>query len=189
GAAEIAPGLIAPAGCLTTSTPTTTDETDAARGQAIIAAMGSVDVGQACVVANGQALAIEALPGTDWMLRSLTVPAPQKVGETGTFVDDLLGGAADWLSAAPAPSQVAGPQRVRDPDLPTGGILVKGPKPGQNLLVDMPTIGPATVEGAAQAGLRGIAIAAGSVLILDRAAVIQRANDLGLFVWAVEGWE
>ncbi|WP_147125033.1 LpxI family protein [Shimia ponticola] len=184
GASDIAPDLVSAAGCLTKAQPTQQDHKDAERGRAIIAAMGAADVGQACVVADGQALAIEALPGTDWMLKSLTVPAPEPVGETGTFVDDLLGGAADWLSA----STGAQADRIRDPDLPLGGVLVKGPKPDQNLQVDMPTIGPVTVEGAARAGLRGIAIAANAVLFLDRETTVQRANDLGLFLWAMEEW-
>jgi len=184
GAAEIAPDLVAPLGCLTQAQPSEQDRKDADRGRAIISALGAADVGQACVVADGQALAIEALPGTDWMLKSLTVPTQAPVGETGTFVDDLLGGAADWLSAARTPE----PERTRDPDLPAGGILIKGPKPGQNLQVDMPTIGPKTVEGAALAGLRGIVVAAGAVLILDRATTVQRANDRGLFLWAMGDW-
>ena len=41
------------------------------------------------------------------------------------------------------------------------GVLVKLPKPGQDLRVDMPAIGPATVQRAAEAGLAGIIIAAG----------------------------
>ena len=41
------------------------------------------------------------------------------------------------------------------------GVLVKAPKPGQEERVDMPTIGPDTVESAARAGLAGIAVAAG----------------------------
>jgi hypothetical protein len=43
-------------------------EADAARAEAIVAALGAVDVGQACVVARGLCLAVEALPGTDAML-------------------------------------------------------------------------------------------------------------------------
>ena len=41
------------------------------------------------------------------------------------------------------------------------GVLVKAPKSGQDLRFDLPTVGPRTVEGAAKAGLAGIAIAAG----------------------------
>jgi len=62
-------------------------------------------------------------------------------------------------------------------------VLVKGPKPGQDRRIDMPAIGPATVRGAAAAGLAGIVIEAGGVMVLDRATVIDLADRLGLFVW------
>lgn len=63
-----------------------------------------------------------------------------------------------------------------------GGVLVKACKPGQERRVDMPTIGPRTVTLAAQSGLRGIAVEAGSALVLDRAGVRDSADRLGLFV-------
>jgi DUF1009 family protein len=62
------------------------------------------------------------------------------------------------------------------------GVLVKAPKPGQEERVDLPTIGPDTVEMAAQAGLAGIAVAAGRVLIADRDATIAAAGQHGLFL-------
>jgi DUF1009 family protein len=62
------------------------------------------------------------------------------------------------------------------------GVLVKAPKPGQEERVDLPTIGPETVEMAAQAGLAGIAVAAGRVLIADRDATIAAAGQHGLFL-------
>jgi DUF1009 family protein len=62
------------------------------------------------------------------------------------------------------------------------GVLVKAPKPGQEERVDLPTIGPDTVELAAQAGLAGIAVAAGRVLIADRNATIAAAGQHGLFL-------
>lgn len=69
------------------------------------------------------------------------------------------------------------------------GILVKSPKPGQDRRVDLPAIGPATVEKAAAAGLRGIAVVAGSTLVVDMQEVIRTADRLGLFVVGVDGVE
>jgi UDP-2,3-diacylglucosamine hydrolase len=66
-----------------------------------------------------------------------------------------------------------------------GGVLVKMPKRGQDLRVDMPTIGPGTVERAAAAGLSGVAIAARAVLMVDPAATVARAESCGLFLQAV----
>ena len=67
----------------------------------------------------------------------------------------------------------------------TGGVLVKCAKPEQELRVDLPSIGLQTVEGAHAAGLAGIAVEAGRSLILDSAAVIARADALGLFVYGL----
>lgn len=64
------------------------------------------------------------------------------------------------------------------------GVLVKRPKIGQDLRVDMPAIGPATVEGAAQAGLAGIVISPSTVLVLDRPALVAKAEETGLFILA-----
>lgn len=62
------------------------------------------------------------------------------------------------------------------------GVLVKGPKPGQDLRIDMPAIGPATVQRAARAGLAGIVVQAGKTLILDRDALIKETGATGIFV-------
>jgi len=67
-----------------------------------------------------------------------------------------------------------------------GGVLVKVAKPGQQRKVDLPTIGTNTVQRAAAAGLRGIAIEAGSALVVDREAVAAAADDAGIFVVGVK---
>ena len=66
-----------------------------------------------------------------------------------------------------------------------GGVLVKAKKPAQERRVDLPAIGRRTVEGAAQAGLRGIAVEAGQALLLDREGVVAAADRLGLFLVGV----
>ncbi|MBT8410072.1 MAG: UDP-2,3-diacylglucosamine diphosphatase LpxI [Alphaproteobacteria bacterium] len=141
GAHEIAPDLLPQAGVLSNAQPQVQDEQDAARGADIVAAMGAADIGQSCVVRKRQALAVEAMPGTDWMLASIA---------------DLG---------------------------PGGGILYKAPKPGQDRRIDLPLIGPDTVEGAARARLAGIVIEAGGVMVLDKPATIAAADKAGLFVW------
>jgi UDP-2,3-diacylglucosamine hydrolase len=62
------------------------------------------------------------------------------------------------------------------------GVLVKAPKRGQDLRLDMPAIGPKTVEGAVKAQLRGVAVAAGRVLVLERELCARKADAAGLFV-------
>jgi UDP-2,3-diacylglucosamine hydrolase len=67
----------------------------------------------------------------------------------------------------------------------SGGVLVKAKKPGQDAALDLPTIGPRTIELAHQAGLRGVAVEAGGSLVLEQDAVVERADRLGLFVIGV----
>jgi DUF1009 family protein len=67
-----------------------------------------------------------------------------------------------------------------------GGVLVKIAKPGQERRVDLPTIGPGTIQRAVAAGLVGIALEAGRSLIIDRAAVVGAADEVGLFIVGVK---
>jgi len=66
------------------------------------------------------------------------------------------------------------------------GVLAKAPKPIQETRVDLPTIGLATIQRAARAGLAGVVGEAGRLLVLDRSALIELADDLGLFVLGVD---
>ena len=67
-----------------------------------------------------------------------------------------------------------------------GGVLVKLVKPGQERRADLPTIGPRTVLGAQKAGLRGIAYEAGGTILTDRDAIIQAADQAGLFLIGID---
>jgi UDP-2,3-diacylglucosamine hydrolase len=64
-------------------------------------------------------------------------------------------------------------------------ILVKAPKPGQDRRVDLPAIGPRTIAAAKAAGLAGIAVAAGEVVLVERKKLIEAANHAGLFIKGV----
>lgn len=77
------------------------------------------------------------------------------------------------------------PATVRGTPEAPFGVLAKAPKPIQERRVDLPTIGLATVHRAAKAGLAGIVGEAGGLLVLDRAAVIEAADELGLFIYGV----
>ncbi|MET0676788.1 MAG: UDP-2,3-diacylglucosamine diphosphatase LpxI [Bradyrhizobium sp.] len=74
--------------------------------------------------------------------------------------------------------------RIRNPA--RHGVLVKAPKNGQDLRFDLPTIGPRTVEGAAAAGLAGIAVAAGHTLLAEPELTVAAADRAGLFVTGIE---
>lgn len=67
-----------------------------------------------------------------------------------------------------------------------GGVLVKLAKPGQELRADLPTIGTMTIENAARAGLKGIAVHAGHALISDYEATCARAKAEGVFLVGID---
>ena len=70
-----------------------------------------------------------------------------------------------------------------------GTVLVKLPKQGQDLRIDLPAIGPRTVRAAHAAGCVGIAVGAGYTLIIDAPATIAAADGCGLFLVGLDmGW-
>ena len=74
------------------------------------------------------------------------------------------------------------PEAIRGTPSARRGVLVKRPKPMQDRRVDLPTIGVKTIEGAAAAGLAGVAVEAGGSFAVRRAAIIEAADKAGLFV-------
>jgi DUF1009 family protein len=63
-----------------------------------------------------------------------------------------------------------------------GGVLVKRPKPGQDLRVDLPAIGPDTIDNIVAAGLSGVAAMAGHVLAAERERMSALADARDVFV-------
>ena len=74
------------------------------------------------------------------------------------------------------------PAEIRGSVSERKGVLAKMVKPTQETRVDLPTIGPATIENAAAAGLAGIVAEGGRAFIIDREQVIALANAAGLFI-------
>jgi len=69
---------------------------------------------------------------------------------------------------------------------PSGvGVLVKAPKPGQDRRLDLPSIGPRTIELVAKAGLAGLAVTAGSTMIAEAERTISAADRAKVFVIGV----
>jgi DUF1009 family protein len=62
------------------------------------------------------------------------------------------------------------------------GVLVKAPKIGQNLRIDLPSIGLRTVENAAEAGLAGIAVVAGTTMVAELDRIAEAADRSKIFV-------
>lgn len=65
------------------------------------------------------------------------------------------------------------------------GVLIKLAKPGQERRADLPTLGAQTIGNALKAGLRGIAFEGEGTILLDRRAMIEAADQAGLFVVGV----
>ena len=68
---DLAPGLLLRAGVQTSCAPDDQMHADALRGDALLAAIAALDVGQACVVGAGQVWGVETVGGTEHMLRNL----------------------------------------------------------------------------------------------------------------------
>jgi len=108
------------------------------------------------------------------------------IGQAAVVADGLVlaveaqeGTAAMLGRCAELPAAVRGSADARR------GVIAKAPKPIQERRMDLPVIGPETVERAAAAGLAGIAGEARGVLVVDRARTIEAADRLGLFVVGV----
>ncbi|WP_291365994.1 LpxI family protein [Acetobacter sp. UBA5411] len=145
GAHEFLSQSLGHKGSLGRHQPDAMARSDIERGVEVVRELGKLDIGQGCVVQNGVVLAVEAMEGTDAMLK--------RAGQ------------------------------CRQPG--EGGVLIKLCKPGQERRADMPTIGPRTIEEAAQAGLVGIAFEAGATLLTDPKACIVAADKAGLFLFGV----
>jgi len=65
------------------------------------------------------------------------------------------------------------------------GILVKIAKPQQEERVDLPTVGPQTMQNLKEQGFKGLALEAGRTLFLKKAEVIKRADQEGLFILGI----
>ncbi len=148
GADQLVPDLVAPPGVMSDKWPDAQMRRDAARGEAVLAGLAPLDIGQACVIGAEQVLGIETIGGTEHLLETLPVQA-RKVAS----------------------------------------ILCKGPKDGQIREIDLPTIGPATIEQAHKAGLVGVVVDAGDVIVLDADRCAALADEFGMVLWSRRGGE
>ncbi|MEZ5751653.1 MAG: UDP-2,3-diacylglucosamine diphosphatase LpxI [Paracoccaceae bacterium] len=80
-------------------------------------------------------------------------------------------------------SDVARHRHTREPQ--AGGVFIKRAKAGQDLRADLPTIGPGTIAAAQAAGLTGLCVQAGHIIVLRRAETLATAQAAGIALWAV----
>ncbi len=67
-----------------------------------------------------------------------------------------------------------------------GWTLLKGPRAGHDMRADVPTVGVGTIEGLAAAGGGCLALAAGRVIMIDKAAVLAAADRAGIAVVGID---
>lgn len=63
-----------------------------------------------------------------------------------------------------------------------GWMLIKVAKPNQDLRFDVPTVGPATIDNLHRHGAAVLVVEAGQTLIVDKPALLERADKLGIVV-------
>jgi DUF1009 family protein len=114
------------------------------------------------------------------VLRALS---PFDIGQAAVVIDGHVVGVEDIEGTDGLLARVARLRREgRIRAKAARGVLVKAPKSGQDLRFDLPTIGPLTIEGAAAAGIAGIAIVAGNTIVVEPQTMIGAADAAGLFV-------
>ena len=62
------------------------------------------------------------------------------------------------------------------------GVLVKFPKPKQDIRIDLPTIGLKTIKQCRKVGLKGLVLKAKKNIFLDRKKSISYANKNNMFI-------
>ncbi len=73
----------------------------------------------------------------------------------------------------------------RSKEIISGGILIKGSKPGQVLDIDTPVIGPDTIKLAKKAKLNGLVIESNKVILVNRDLIIDKLQSYNMFLSSI----
>lgn len=68
-----------------------------------------------------------------------------------------------------------------------GAVVVKTAKPNQDVRFDVPAVGMKTLESMISSNCKVLAIEAKRTIFVEQEAVLQKANELGIVICAVEG--
>ncbi|MFZ0374544.1 MAG: UDP-2,3-diacylglucosamine diphosphatase LpxI [Xanthobacteraceae bacterium] len=116
-------------------------------------------------------------------LEVIAALGPFDVGQAAVVADNNVLGVEAAEGTDNLLNRIAELRRIgRVTSAPGIGVLVKAPKPGQDRRLDLPSIGPRTVENVARAGLAGLAVTAGSTMIAEPDAVTAAADREGIFL-------
>jgi DUF1009 family protein len=137
--------LLATAGAMTRRKPDKEEMADVEYGCRVANALAGFDVGQAVAISERACVALEAMEGTDAMLRRAA---------------GLVNG-----------------RRL---------ALVKVARRREHLLFDVPTVGRATIPVMRECSATVLAVEAGRTLLLDRAEMIEAANEGDIAILGIE---
>ena len=137
--------LLAGTGVLTKRKPSEEEEKDAKYGRRIANRLSALDIGQSVAICDRACVAVEAMEGTDAMLRRAA---------------SLVNGRA-----------------LR---------LIKASRRRKHLLFDVPVAGLQTIQVMRETGTTLLAVDAGRTLLLDRDAMLDNADQLGICVVGYE---
>ena len=153
--------------------------------------VGIKDVAPQLLASSGVLGKIQPNQG-DWRDAELALRATEKLGELDIGQAAIaVGGRVVALEGAEGTdamlqrcAELKRIGRIRSKG--RAGVLVKTAKPNQDLRVDLPTVGPMTIDLAAAAGLAGIAVEASGALIAEKEETLKKADNAGLFVIGIE---
>ena len=135
---------MASAGAMTKRAPNAAEQRDIEYGRKLAQALAGLDVGQTAVVKDAAAVALEAMEGTDEVIRRA--------------------------------GRIAGP----------GSVVVKAAKPRQDMRFDVPVVGETTLEAMREAGASVLAVEADRTLLLDKPALLAKADALAIAIFGLD---
>lgn len=133
--------LLAGAGVLTSRKPDSQESRDIEYGRRVANVLAGVDIGQSVAIADRACVAVEAMEGTDAMLRR----------------------AAALVNGKPL-------------------RLIKVARRRRHLLFDVPVAGLETIKIMKETGTTALAVDAGRTLLLDKAEMLDRANEAAISI-------
>jgi len=150
---------LAKPGPLTSREPDGRERGDIDYGLEIAREIARLDLGQTIIIRDLACVAIEAMEGTDAVIR--------RAGQ-------LMGGGAETFT------------RGRRVDLAGGRLtVVKVAKPGQDMRFDVPVVGVSTIQTMIEAGATCLCITAGKTLMFDREEMLRLADENKITIVAV----
>jgi hypothetical protein len=160
--------LLAAEGVLTRRAPTPEEQANLDYGRQVARDLARWDIGQTVVVCDGACVAVEAMEGTDAVIRR----AAQLVGADRSARNDIL---MSFRPLAPEAAETAALQRK-------SLCVVKVAKPGQDMRFDVPVVGLPTIAVMRECNATALSVDAGRTLLFDRDQMLAEADEAGITI-------